>query len=56
MRVQAGRLRELLAHYYQGEGGTDPLRIAIPRGSYVPEYEKVAPCPTLATAYTWAAR
>ena len=39
VRVQAGRLRELLAHYYAAEGSTDPVRITIPRGSYVPTYE-----------------
>lgn len=45
VRVQAGRLRELLAHYYAAEGSTDPIRIVIPRGSYVPSYEAVAECP-----------
>jgi tetratricopeptide (TPR) repeat protein len=39
VRVQAGRLRELLQHYFATEGAGDPLRIAIPRGSYVPAYE-----------------
>lgn len=39
VRVQAGRLRELLHHYYEMEGRSDPLRIAVPRGSYVPAYE-----------------
>lgn len=42
VRVQAGRLRELLAHYYAAEGSTDPIRVVIPRGSYVPTYEAVA--------------
>jgi tetratricopeptide (TPR) repeat protein len=41
VRVQAGRLRELLSHYYQNEGEADPLRIAVPRGAYVPAYEAV---------------
>lgn len=44
VRVQAGRLRELLAHYYQTEGAADPIRIVVPRGSYVPGYQNVAPC------------
>src|SRR5262245_28700417 len=48
VRVQAGRLRELLAQYYQSEGAADPLRIVIQRGSYAPSYEKVAPCPDTA--------
>lgn len=39
VRVQAGRLRELLAHYYATEGAAEPIRITIPRGSYVPAYE-----------------
>jgi len=38
VRVQAGRLRELLEHYYAGPGSSDPLRVLIPRGSYVPDY------------------
>jgi tetratricopeptide (TPR) repeat protein len=39
VRVQAGRLRELLKHYFANEGIADPVRIAIPRGGYVPAYE-----------------
>ncbi|WP_269932520.1 tetratricopeptide repeat protein [Aminobacter sp. HY435] len=39
VRVQAGRLRELLAQYYAGEGANAPVRIIVPRGSYVPTYE-----------------
>ncbi|QOF70473.1 hypothetical protein IG197_22095 [Aminobacter sp. SR38] len=46
VRVQAGRLRELLAHYYAAEGSNDPIRIGIPRGSYVPTYEALAAFPT----------
>ncbi|MGB3538651.1 MAG: hypothetical protein WBA42_10880 [Mesorhizobium sp.] len=47
VRVQAGRLRDLLAQYFTTEGASDPLRIAIPRGSYVPTYEaNVAPVPS----------
>ena len=38
VRVQAGRLRDLLQQYYEGDGASDPLRISVPRGSYVPEY------------------
>ena len=43
VRVQAGRLRELLAQYYLTEGCADPLRIAVPLGSYIPSYEAVVP-------------
>jgi hypothetical protein len=39
VRVQAGRLRELLQHYFDNEGVAEPMRIAIPRGGYVPSYE-----------------
>lgn len=38
VRVQAGRLRDLLDQYYSGEGADDMVRISIPRGSYVPNY------------------
>jgi tetratricopeptide (TPR) repeat protein len=48
VRVQAGRLRELLAHYYEAEGRADPLRIVVSRGSYVPSYE--AACGSALTA------
>ena len=39
VRVQAGRLRELLQQYFANEGIDEPVRIAIPRGGYVPAYE-----------------
>lgn len=39
VRVQAGRLRELLQHYFANEGIAEPIRIAIARGGYVPSYE-----------------
>ncbi|HEY4192488.1 MAG TPA: hypothetical protein VGM46_07560 [Mesorhizobium sp.] len=39
VRVQAGRLRELLNQYFATEGACDPVRISIPRGSYIPTYE-----------------
>jgi len=43
VRVQAGRLRDLLDSYYSGEGLCDAIRISIPRGSYVPAYERIQP-------------
>lgn len=43
VRVQAGRMRELLAQYHAGEGRDAPLRIVVPRGSYVPEYHQAEP-------------
>lgn len=41
VRVQAGRLRELLSQYYAAEGSAEPIRIEIPRGGYVPSYHRV---------------
>lgn len=38
VRVQAGRLRELLSQYYASEGRDDTIRISIPRGGYAPAY------------------
>lgn len=36
VRVEMKRLRELLDHYYATAGATDPTRISVPKGSYVP--------------------
>lgn len=36
VRTQAHRLRAALKAYYEGEGVADPIRIEIPKGSYVP--------------------
>ncbi len=38
VRIQAGRLRQALEHYYLTEGTDDPIRISIPKGSYVPHF------------------
>ena len=38
VRVQAGKLRKLLDQYYETEGTAEQLRIRVPLGSYVPEY------------------
>ncbi len=43
VRVEANRLRKRLAEYYAGDGASHPLRITIPLGQYVPEFEPVAP-------------
>lgn len=34
VRVEASRLRSLLAKYYEGEGAGDPVRLSIPKGGY----------------------
>ena len=38
VRVEARRLRARLDEYYSGPGAADPVRIEIPRGSYVPTF------------------
>lgn len=47
VRVQAGRLRELLDQYAAGEGAGDPFHIVIPRGSYSPTYVLADPRPVV---------
>jgi adenylate cyclase len=41
VRVEAGRLRRALEHYYLTAGKNDPVRIEIPKGGYVPTFNKV---------------
>lgn len=43
VRVQAGRLRDLLQQYCATEGASDPLHIIVARGSYVPSYVENRP-------------
>ncbi len=43
VRVEAGRLRKALNLYFAAEGVSDPVRIAVPVGAYVPAFERVAP-------------
>jgi TolB-like protein len=38
VRVEAGRLRRRLVEYYASEGGADPVRIELPRGTYAVEF------------------
>jgi adenylate cyclase len=38
--IQAGRLRRALERYYETAGKNDPIRIEIPKGTYVPSFEK----------------
>jgi tetratricopeptide (TPR) repeat protein len=42
VRVEASRLRTRLQSYYEHEGVNDPVRILIPRGTYVPRFERAA--------------
>jgi len=39
VRVEANRLRKRLAEYYSAEGSSHRLKISIPIGQYVPEFE-----------------
>lgn len=39
VRVEVRRLRSKLDEYYHGAGASDPIRVHIRRGSYVPEFE-----------------
>lgn len=48
VRVEASRLRRALAQYYQGSGETDPVVIRLPRGGYVPTFERRGAEPALA--------
>ena len=45
--IQAARLRRALASYYQGAGQHDPLRIDIPKGTYVPVFCEPDPRPEI---------
>jgi Tol biopolymer transport system component len=40
VRVEAGRLRERLRSYYEGEGEADSVSISLPKGRYVPEFSE----------------
>jgi tetratricopeptide (TPR) repeat protein len=42
VRVEASRVRAKLERYYTRSGAQDPIRITIPRGAYVPQFERVA--------------
>lgn len=50
VRVEAGRLRSRLDEYYNGEGAADPVRIALPRGAYVAQFEDRASTPPAVAA------
>ncbi len=39
VRVEAGRLRNKLASYYEGEGRADPVLIEFKKGGYVPAFQ-----------------
>ena len=39
VRIHAGRLRRALHEYYHEIGRNDPIRIEIPKGSYIPLFQ-----------------
>lgn len=41
VRVQAGRLRDLLCLYYETEGVKDLVRVDLPKGGYIPVFKRV---------------
>ncbi len=43
VRIEAGRLRRALEHYYLLSGKDDPLVIEIPKGGYVPSFRRRTP-------------
>ena len=43
VRIEAGRLRRALERYYLVAGQSDPIRIDIPKGSYVPVFANRVP-------------
>jgi TolB-like protein len=43
VRTAARKLRAKLAKYYEVEGANDPLRIELPKGSYVPVFQEAPP-------------
>ena len=45
VRIHAGRLRRALNEYYQKPGSQDPIRIEIPKGSYIPIFETLGSIP-----------
>ena len=47
--IQAARLRRALERYYQAGGRHDTLRIDIPKGTYVPMFEKLPHAPVPGT-------
>jgi tetratricopeptide (TPR) repeat protein len=43
VRVQARNLRSRMAKYYEGPGAEDPIRIELPKGTYVPVFRQAGP-------------
>ncbi len=52
VRVEAGRLRRALTHYYLTAGKNDPVHIEIPKGGYVPTFHTARTPPVGDQAHT----
>ncbi|WP_188261858.1 hypothetical protein [Azospirillum tabaci] len=46
VRLEAGRLRRSLEHYYLTAGRNDPIRIVVPKGGYAPRFERLSDAPS----------
>src|SRR5215472_7666283 len=46
VRVEARRLRDRLRSYYEDQGRSDPILIALPKGGYIPEFLERPPALT----------
>ena len=55
VRVEAGRLRSRLDEYYTTDGAGNAVRISLPRGAYVAQFELRSESPAVAGAATAAA-
>lgn len=55
VRVEAGRLRRALERYYLTAGSSDPIRIDVPKGGYVPRFRLLRPVPAAPATGTAAA-
>ncbi|MBB3267076.1 tetratricopeptide (TPR) repeat protein/TolB-like protein [Azospirillum sp. OGB3] len=54
VRLEAGRLRRSLDHYYLTAGRDDPIRIVVPKGGYAPRFERMCGEPPPALPGSWA--
>jgi adenylate cyclase len=43
VRIEAGRLRRMLEHYYLTQGRDDPVQVTVPKGGYTPHFTWRAP-------------
>ena len=53
VRVEASKLRNRLAAYYEAEGANDVVRISVPKGSYAPVFETASPAPKAGFPWRW---